>query len=313
MEYLIRRLLTLLLTVFFVVVMTFAVFRIIPGNPALAILGAEATDEQIEMLEAKLGTNRPLHEQFADWLGGVFALNFGESLRFSEPVLDLIASRFPVTLSLALMALTITVVTAVPLGIIAARSRGKAMDMIISVGTQFGLAVPSFWMGIMLILLFGLILKWFSVSTYVPWSENPGLAFKSMILPSVALAIPQIAVVVRYLRTTMLEQLSLDYVRTARSKGLSETVIQYKHVLKNALLPVITVVGINFGEVLAGSLVIEQVFTLPGFGSLLITSIGNRDYPLVQGLVMLIAFIVIIVNFVVDLSYRWLDPKIRIM
>ncbi len=145
------------------------------------------------------------------------------------------------------------------------------------------------------------------------WSENPGLAFKSMILPSVALAIPQIAVIVRYLRTTMLEQLSLDYVRTARSKGLSETVIQYKHVLKNALLPVITVVGINFGEVLAGSLVIEQVFTLPGFGSLLITSIGNRDYPLVQGLVMLIAFIVIIVNFVVDLSYRWLDPKIRIM
>ncbi|WP_042165659.1 ABC transporter permease [Paenibacillus gorillae] len=311
MNYFVRRLLTLLLTVFFVVTLTFAAFRIIPGNPALTILGTEASDEQIALLEAKLGINRPLPEQFIDWLRGAAALDFGQSLRFSEPVLKLIGDRFPVTISLALLALTITIAVAVPLGIAAARSKGKAADMMISIGTQLGLAIPSFWMGIALILVFGLVLRWFSVSTYVPWSENPYLALKSLLLPAIALAVPQIAIVVRYLRTTLLEQLNLDYVRTARSKGLKDHSVLFRHVLRNALLPVITVVGINFGELLAGSLVVEQVFTLPGFGSLLITAIGNRDYPLVQGMILLIAFIVVAVNFVVDLSYRILDPKIR--
>lgn len=312
MNYYTRRIVMLVLTVLFVVVMTFTAFRIIPGNPALAILGPEASNEQIALLEAKLGTDRPLPVQFVHWLGSAAVLDFGQSLRFSEPVLQLIASRAPVTLSLALLALVISVVTAVPLGILAAKAHGKKTDALISIVTQFGLAIPSFWMGIILILVFGLTLRWFSVSTYVPWSENPLLAFKSLVLPAVALAIPQIAIIVRYLRTTMLEQLRLDYVRTARSKGLSERSIQYIHVLKNALLPVITIVGINFGELLAGSLVIEQVFTLPGFGSLLITAIGNRDYPLVQGMVLLIAVTVLVINFIVDLSYRWLDPKIRL-
>lgn len=312
MNYYVRRCLTLLLTVLFVVVLTFAAFRIIPGNPALTILGAEATNDQVAQLEARLGTDRPLAQQFAEWLGGVAMLDFGQSLRFSEPVLSLIASRFPVTLSLALLSLAITVVTAIPLGILAARSRGRAADIVVSIGTQFGLAIPSFWMGILLILVFALTLKWFSISTYVPWSESIVLHMKSIALPSIALAIPQIAIIVRYLRTSMLEQLNLEYVRTARSKGLSERTIHYRHVLKNALLPVITIIGINFGELLAGSLVIEQVFTLPGLGSMLITAIGNRDYPLVQGMVLIIALIVIFINFTVDLSYRWLDPKIRL-
>lgn len=312
MNYYVRRCLTLLLTVLFVVVLTFAAFRIIPGNPALTILGAEATNDQVAQLEARLGTDRPLAQQFAEWLGGVAMLDFGQSLRFSEPVLSLIASRFPVTLSLALLSLAITVVTAIPLGILAARSRGRAADIVVSIGTQFGLAIPSFWMGILLILVFALTLKWFSISTYVPWSESIVLHMKSIALPSIALAIPQIAIIVRYLRTSMLEQLNLEYVRTARSKGLSERAIHYRHVLKNALLPVITIIGINFGELLAGSLVIEQVFTLPGLGSMLITAIGNRDYPLVQGMVLIIALIVIFINFTVDLSYRWLDPKIRL-
>lgn len=312
MPYYARRTLTLLLTVLFVIALTFSVFRVIPGNPALAILGVEATDEQIAMLEAKLGTDRPLGEQFLDWIGGVAVLDFGESLRYSEPVLALIAARLPVTVSLAVLAMAITVVVAIPLGIAAARARGKAADLAVSIGTQLGLAVPSFWMGIILILVFGLTLKWVTVSTYTPWSESPLQALRSLLLPAVALAIPQIAIVVRYLRTSMLEQLNLDYVRTARSKGLSERAVHYGHVLKNALLPVITIIGIQFGELLAGSLVIEQVFTLPGFGSLLVTAIGNRDYPLVQGLVLIIAFTVILINFVVDLSYRWLDPQIRL-
>ncbi|WP_068620837.1 ABC transporter permease [Paenibacillus tuaregi] len=310
--YLTRRILTLLLTVFFVVLLSFAAFRIIPGNPALAILGMEASPGQVAELQAKLGANLPLFEQFLNWIKGIVTLDFGESIRFSEPVLDMIVSRLPVTFSLAVISLSITLVIAVPLGILAARARGRVMDLIISIGTQLGLAVPSFWTGILLILIFGLTLKWFSISQFVPWSKDPWLAFKSLLLPATAVAIPQIAIVVRYLRTTMLEQLNLDYVRTAYSKGLKESNIYFKHVLKNALIPVITVVGMNFGEILAGSLVVEQVFTLPGFGRLLITAISNRDYPLIQGMVVLIAFIVITLNFVVDLSYRWLDPKIRL-
>ncbi|MGF9914535.1 ABC transporter permease [Paenibacillus ehimensis] len=311
-RYVTRRVITLLLTVVFAILLTFSAFRLVPGNPALAILGTEATPEQVEALQAKLGADLPLSEQLARWLKGVAVLDFGESLRFATPVLDLIGGRIPVTLSLALMSLAMTVVVSIPLGIAAARARGKAADLIVSIGTQLGLAVPSFWSGIVLILLFGLTLKWVSVSRFVPWSENPWLAFKSLLLPAVAVAIPQIAIVVRYLRTTMLEQLGLDYVRTAYSKGLTEFTIHYKHVLKNALIPVITVVGMNFGEILAGSLVIEQVFTLPGAGRLLVTAIANRDYPLIQGMVVMIAFAVISINFLVDLSYRWLDPKIRL-
>ncbi|MFC3787587.1 ABC transporter permease [Paenibacillus sp. GCM10012307] len=306
-----RRMLTLVLTLLFVILLTFLAFRIIPGNPAHTILGMDASPEQIAELEQKLGLGGPLHEQFFSWIGGVLQFDFGQSLRFSEPVLDLIVSRLPVTFSLAVLTLFITIIVSVPLGIAAARARGKAVDLIISIGTQLGLAIPSFWSGILLILVFGLMLKWFSVSAYVPWSENIWLSLKSLTLPAIALAIPQIAIVVRYLRTTMLEQLGEDYVRTAHSKGLKNSSVYYRHVLKNALIPVITVIGVNFGEILAGSLVIEQVFTLPGMGRLLITAIGNRDFPLVQGMVLLIALIVITVNLIVDLSYRWLNPKIR--
>ncbi|MBH5316976.1 ABC transporter permease [Paenibacillus sp. GSMTC-2017] len=311
-SYVLRRLGTLLLTVVFVILLTFFAFRIIPGNPALAILGTEASEEQIEALLAKLGANQPLYEQFFHWLQDLAIFELGESLRYSQPVLELIADRIPVTVSLAFMSFGLTIVIAIPLGITAARARGKFIDLVISIGTQLGLAIPSFWSGIMLILVFGLALKWFSISNFVPWSEDPWLAFKSLLLPSIAIAIPQVAIIVRYLRTTMLEQLNLDYVRTAYSKGLSDFTIYFRHVLKNALIPVITVAGMNFGEIVAGSLVIEQVFTLPGLGRLLITAIGNRDYPLVQGIVLIVAFAVVLINFVVDLSYRWLDPKIRL-
>ncbi|MFD0589145.1 ABC transporter permease [Paenibacillus sp. GCM10027627] len=310
--YVIQRLGTLLLTMVFVVLLTFFAFRVIPGNPALAILGTEASEEQIATLLAKLGADKPLLEQFWHWLGDLTRFELGESLRYSQPVLGLIVDRVPVTVSLAFLSFAITIAVAIPLGIAAARGRGKLVDLIVSIGTQLGLAIPSFWTGIMFILVFGLALKWVAVSRFVPWSEDPWQALGSLILPAVAIAIPQIAILVRYLRTTLLEQLNMDYVRTAYSKGLPEFHVYTNHVLKNALIPVITVAGMNFGEVLAGSLVIEQVFTLPGLGSLLITAIGNRDYPLVQGLVFFIALTVITVNFLVDLSYRWLDPKIRL-
>lgn len=312
MNFVVRRIFTFFLTLIFVVFLSFCAFRIIPGNPALAILGTEATPAQLEALNKKLGTDKPLIEQFGSWMTDIFHLDFGESLRFSEPLLNLIISRSSVTFSLAIIALSIIIVTAIPLGILAAKSKGKTMDFLISIITQIGLSVPSFWSGILLILIFGFTLNWFSAGGYVPWSKNPFLAFRSLFLPSLAVAIPQIAIVVRYLRTTMIEQLNEDYVRTAYSKGLKESTIYFKHVLKNALIPVVTVVGMNFGEILAGSLVIEQVFTLPGFGSLLVSAIGSRDYPLIQGMVLIIAFLVVLVNLIVDLTYRWLDPKIEL-
>ena len=312
MNFVVRRMFTFFLTLIFVVFLSFCAFRIIPGNPALAILGTEATPAQLEALNKKLGADKPLIEQFGSWMINVLHFDFGESLRFSEPVLSLIISRSSVTFSLAIIALIITVVTAIPLGMLAAKSKGKTMDFLISIITQIGLSVPSFWSGILLILIFGFTLNWFSAGGYVPWSKSPFLALRSLFLPSLAIAIPQIAIVVRYLRTTIIEQLNEDYVRTAYSKGLKESTIYFKHVLKNALIPVVTVVGMNFGEILAGSLVIEQVFTLPGFGSLLVSAIGSRDYPLIQGMVLIIAFLVVLVNLIVDLTYRWLDPKIEL-
>ncbi|MBY6268537.1 ABC transporter permease [Parageobacillus thermoglucosidasius] len=312
MNFVVRRMFTFFLTLIFVVFLSFCAFRIIPGNPALAILGTEATPAQLEALNKKLGADKPLIEQFGSWMINVLHFDFGESLRFSEPVLSLIISRSSVTFSLAIIALIITVVTAIPLGMLAAKSKGKTMDFLISIITQIGLSVPSFWSGILLILIFGFTLNWFSAGGYVPWSKSPFLALRSLFLPSLAIAIPQIAIVVRYLRTTIIEQLNEDYVRTAYSKGLKESTIYFKHVLKNALIPVVTVVGMNFGEILAGSLVIEQVFTLPGFGSLLVSAIGSRDYPLIQGMVLIIALLVVLVNLIVDLTYRWLDPKMEL-
>lgn len=312
MDYVLKKTVSSLFTLFVVIVLVFLAFRIIPGNPANIILGVEATPAQVEELEQKLGLDQTLFEQFIHWFKGVLVLDFGESLRFSEPVLSLIHERMGVTFSLAFMAIVITIFVSIPLGIIAANYKGKFLDVLISIGTQIGLAIPSFWMGIILIMIFGLMLHLNSVGGYVPWSENPLRAFKALLFPATAIAIPQIAILVRYLRTTMIEQLNFDYVRTAKSKGLKDSTILLKHVLKNALIPVITIAGLNFGAILAGSLVIEQVYDLPGFGRMLITAIGDRDFPLVQGMVVMIAIIAIAVNLLVDLSYRYLDPKIKL-
>lgn len=311
-SYGVRRAITLLVTLALVLLMTFFVFRVIPGNPALTILGMEADEAQVAALEAKLGTDQPLVHQFLIWIKGVLAGNWGESLKYSEPVLDLIFDRIPLTLSIAFLSICLTLIIAVPLGIWAAKANDRLSGLLISLGTQIGLAIPSFWLGILLVLLFGVALSLFPIGGYVPWSENPWQALRSLFLPSLAVAIPQIAVVVRYLRTTMLEQLRQDYVRTANSKGLHGRTVLYKHVLKNALIPVVTVLGMIIADVLAGSLIIEQVFALPGFGRLLVASIGARDFPLVQGMILMTAFVVIIVNLLVDAAYKWLDPRIRL-
>lgn len=311
MSYTSKKLISTILTLLFVVILVFSAFRIIPGSPALTMLGPDASAQQIATLEKQLGVDRPLTSQFFDWLQGLFTLDFGQSYQFDEPVLSLIAERIGVTFSLAIISMIITIVVAIPLGILAASAKGKWLDAIITIGVQFGLAVPTFWSGILLIMVFGLILQLFSVGNYIPFLEDPIQSIKNLFFPALAIAIPQVAIVVRYLRTTLIEQLHLDYVKTAHSKGLSPTSILFGHVLKNALIPVVTILGLNFGEILAGSLVVEQVFSLPGFGRMLITAINNRDFPLVQGMVLVIAFTAIVINIAVDSLYRQLDPKIK--
>ncbi|MCT4620115.1 MAG: ABC transporter permease [Marinisporobacter sp.] len=311
MNYLIRRGLTLTITLLLISIFTFVLFQIIPGDPAMAILGMDAESGQIEALRSQMGLDLPVTVRYIKWMGNVLKGDLGQSIHFAMPVKELIGSRLPVTLSLAIMAIGIATIVAIPLGILSARANGKCVEYIISICTQLGMAIPSFWLGIILIYLFGLQLHWFSPGGYVPWSESIRDGFLSLILPASAIAIPTIAVLVRYLKTSLLEQLKLDYVRTAYSKGLKEKAIIYKHVLKNALIPVITIMGMIITSVLGGSLVIEQVFSLPGLGRLLISSIQYRDFLLIQGMVMYIAIAVIIVNFLIDLLYKVLDPRIQ--
>lgn len=312
MYYYIRRLFALIITLVLVSVAVFVLFQIIPGDPVLNILGLEAEEYQIEALRKELGTDQPIHIRYINWAKGMVRGDAGTSIRFNSPVTDLIKSRLPVTLSLTIMSLGIAIIVAVPLGIIAARNSGKWSDYIISIITQLGMAVPSFWLGIILLLVFGVKLKWIRPGVYVPWNESFSGAFKSLLLPSIAIAIPAIATIVRYLRTSVIEQLKLDYVRTAYSKGLVKNSIVYSHVLKNALIPVVTVMGMITANVLGGSLIIEQVFALPGIGRLFISSISFRDYYLVQGMVMYIATAIILINLVVDLIYKFLDPRIKL-
>lgn len=299
-------------TILLVSMITFGVFQILPGDPVRTMLGTEADATQIENLRSELGLDRPLYEQYADWIKGLLTGELGNSIRFSMPVKDLLLDRLPVTMSLAVLTLTIVLMVSLPLGMFAARRQNKLSDVSLSTLTQIGMAVPSFWLGMMLILYVGMQFSFFKISGYIPWSQSVAGALSTLILPALTIAIPQIAVNFRYVRTAILEQMQLDYVRTIRSKGMSERNVMYKHVLKNAMIPILTVFGLIMAEVVAGTIIVEQVFSLPGVGQLLITAISNRDFPLVQGIVMYITVAVVVINFIVDILYSVLDPRIRL-
>lgn len=299
-------------TILLVSMITFGVFQILPGDPVRTMLGTEADPTQIENLRSELGLNRPLYEQYTDWIKGLLTGELGHSIRFSMPVKDLLLDRLPVTMSLAVLTLTIVLMVSLPLGMFAARRQNKLSDVSLSTLTQIGMAVPSFWLGMMLILYVGMQFSFFKISGYIPWSQSVAGALSTLILPALTIAIPQIAVNFRYVRTAILEQIQLDYVRTIRSKGMSERNVMYKHVLKNAMIPILTVFGLVMAEVVAGTIIVEQVFSLPGVGQLLITAISNRDFPLVQGIVMYITVAVVVINFIVDILYSVLDPRIRL-
>lgn len=312
MRYVLYKASTFILTLLFVTMMIFLIFQVLPGNPAHIILGLDADEQQIAQLEKKLGLDAPLAERYVDWVRGLFQGDLGDSLKYQVPVLDVLQSRIPVTFSLATVSLLLTIVIGVPLGILIARADGKWYSVALSMVTQLGIAIPSFWFGFLLILLFAVVLKWFPTYGYVPWSEDFLGALRSFFLPSLAIAFSNIAVVIRYLRNTILDQTKMDYVRTARCKGLGERAILYGHVLRNALIPVLTIMGMIVADTIGGSIIIENVFALPGLGNLLIQSITSRDFPLIQSMVLYIAVLVIVINVIVDVLYRIIDPRIRL-
>ncbi len=312
MRYYVKKIVSLIMVLFLIMLLTFIAFQVIPGDSAVSRLGVDATPEAIEALRESLGLNKSLPERFFSFLGGAVRGDFGNSYQYGKPVGELLASRLSVTVWLAVLSILMIVCLSIPLGLLCSRKENGLADRIITMVTQTLMAVPAFFLGIIITLLFGLVLKWFVPGAYVPMEEDFGKFFHYMIFPAVAIAVPKIAMTVKFLKTSVLRELKLDYVRTARSKGNGERAILWRHVLKNALIPVITFMGMVIADVLAGSIVVEKVFNLPGIGRLLITAIASRDYPVVEAGVVYIASVVLIVNFIVDLLYQKADPRVRI-
>ena len=309
--YVVRRVLALAVTLGFVSVLVFVAIRVLPGDPVLVMAGPEANPEVVARLRAAMGLDRPLIVQYADWLGGALRGELGTSLQYDVPVGALIVSRLPVTLPLTAMAACFTLLIAMPLGVYAATRARRPGDYLTMLVAQAGLAVPSFWAGLLLILLFSVRLGWFRSGGFEGWSLGFWAAVRSLLLPAVALGLFQAAVLIRATRSSLLEVLGEEYVRTARAKGVSERLVVLRHALRNALIPVVTVAGLQLGQLLAGSIILESVFALPGLGRLALGAITARDLPVVQGVTLFVASCIVVINFAVDLSYAWLDPRIR--
>ena len=312
LTYTIRRLISLAISLVLISLLIFTVMRIIPGDPAQMMLGTEAEPETLEILRDKLGLAEPLIVQYLSWARGVLTGNLGDSLRYNVPISTLISSRLLVTAPLAGIAILLSILLGVPTGLYAGTHRNQMGDYGVMIFSQIGLAVPAFWFGILLMLIFAVQLHWFPAGGFIPWTKSVSGAFKSLILPAIALGIIRAAVIARLSRSALLEVLHQDYIRTARSKGLVEHIILYKHALRNALIPIITIVGMQFAALLAGTIIIENVFYLPGLGRLAFQAISQRDLPVVQDIVLLIAVMVVGMNLLVDLTYVLLDPRIRL-
>lgn len=313
MKYIFKKFITLIISLFITSVLTFTAFQIIPGDSALNALGMDATNEQLEAYRDKLGLNRSLPVRYFNWLKGVLRGDFGYSsqYRMKIKVSTLIRERLTVTLWLAALSFLIIVVLSVPLGILSAVKRHGITDSVITLITQIFMSVHSFFLGMIITLVFGIILKWFTPGDFVGPCEDFGKFIKYIIFPAIAVAIPKIAMTVRFLRSSFIREAELDYVRTARSKGMRYGSIFIRHILKNALIPVITFMAMILADIMAGTILVEQVFNIPGLGRLLVSSIANRDYAVVQAIVLYIVSVVIIINFFIDLIYQWIDPRVR--
>ena len=316
MKYLGKKIVTLIMTLFVVSAAAFIAFQIIPGDVVTSILGTESTPEREAQLREELGLNDPPVVRYFRWAGGVLRGDLGISYRYAKnmnemmPVAELIGDKLPITLTLAAISLALIVVISIPLGVLWARSKNKVLDAALGVITQASMAVPSFFLGIIVTYLFGMVLKCFAPGGYVSYEKDIRGFLFYLLFPAMAIALPKAAMTARFLRNSMLTEMKADYVRTARSKGCSERRVMYSHVLRNAMMPVITFLGMIIAEIVAGSIVVEQVFSLPGIGRLLISSISTRDLPVVEILILYITFVVIFVYFLVDILYRVVDPRI---
>jgi peptide/nickel transport system permease protein len=314
--FLVRRAASFAATLIVASLVVFAVLEWLPGSPAQVMLGDTATPESIAALEAKLGLDKPAWLRYATWVGGLLHGQGGLSHAYDTPSFELIAERVQVSLPLALLAMALTVVVALALGVYAASRHNRAGDVGVMELSQLGVAVPSFWLAILLILLFAVQLQWVSAGGFPGWSgaDGGGLwpGLKSLVLPALSLAAVQAAILARVTRSSVLEAMREDYVRTARAKGLSRRAVLWRHVLRNAMLPVLTIMGLQFANLITGAIVVENVFVLPGIGRLVFQAIANRDLVLVRDVVMLLAAIVVAVNFVVDVLYAWIDPRLRV-
>ena len=301
----------MLLTLLFVSLLVFMVVRVLPGDPALIMLGIEASPDAVAKLRETLGLNRPVPVQYAEWVGRAFLGDLGRSIKYDVPVAGLIASRLSVTLPLTVMAAALMVAAAIPLGVFAATRHRRWGDYAAMTLSQLGIAVPGFWAGLLLILLFSVKLGWFQAGGFDGWGQGVGHALKSLLLPAVALGLFQFAVLARTTRSAVLEVLREEYVKTARAKGVAERAVIFRHALKNAMIPILTVAGVQLGQLMAGSIILESVFYLPGLGRLALGAISARDLPVVQGVVLFVASAIVVINAAVDLLYGVLDPRIR--
>lgn len=311
MRYWGKKVISLLVTLLIVSFLVFLAFTVIPGDPAVSKLGMQATEERLEALREEMGLNRPFFERYGAWLLQALKGDFGTSYSYRTPVSDMILEKLPITLTLAGMAFIMLVGCSIPLGIYTAKHEGGWLDRIILVLNQVIMATPPFFAGILITYFFGLLLNWFQPGAFVSYEASPGKFFQYLIFPAVAIAVPKIAMAVKLLRSALIDEAKKDYVRTAYSKGNHRNAVFYFHMLKNAMIPVVTFLAMTLTDMVAGSVIVEQVFSIPGLGRILITSISNRDYPVVEAIIILMAVIVVAVNLLSDIICRRIDPGIN--
>ncbi|HYP82049.1 ABC transporter permease [Variovorax sp.] len=309
--FLFKRVLTLIATLIATSVIVFLVLEVLPGNAAQMLMGPDASPDAVAALATKLGLDQPAWARYWHWAGGLLTGDLGNSYAYGSPVSDLLLERLSLTIPLAVMAMLFTTVLALIVGVTAAARHNKLGDVGLMGLAQVGIAIPNFWFAILLILVFSVKLQWFSAGGFDGWGEGIGAGLKALLLPALSLGVVQAAILARITRSAVLEVMREDFVRTARAKGVTQRAVLWRHVLRNAMIPVITVMGLQFSELLAGTIVVENVFYLPGLGKLIFQSIANRDLIVVRNCVMLLAAMVVIVNFVVDVLYAVIDPRLK--
>jgi peptide/nickel transport system permease protein len=311
LRYSLKRLMSLLISLAVASLVIFFVIEVAPGDPASFMLGLNAEPDTVAALRSELGLDVPKWQRYLDWVGGMLTGDFGTSYTYRTPVAEMIGDRLWVSLPLALYALTLSTLIAFPAGIYAAARRGGPGDIAVMGATQLGVAIPNFWFAMMMVLVFAINLRWFGAGGFAGWDKGLGAGLHSLTLPAISLALPQAAILARVMRSSLLDILGEDFMRTARAKGLSRRQALWRHGVRNALIPVLTIIGLQFSFLLAGAIIIEQVFYLPGLGRLVFQAISSRDLIVVESVVMLLVFSVILVNFLVDLAYALVDPRLR--